>query len=76
MERDIVEANRTSDDAMQCFFQVVYYVGKELIPFDKFLGFCALLIRMRTNCLSGYIMTKIYMQNYYLTFRLLCKRRC
>ena len=49
MERGIAEANRTCDEAMQCLFQAAYYMGKELLPFCKFPGLCALLVSVKAN---------------------------
>jgi hypothetical protein len=49
MKKNITEANRTCDEAMQCLFQVVYYIGKELIQFNHFIGSCALLVSVKAN---------------------------
>ena len=49
MEKCIIEANRACDGAMHSLFQAIYYVGKEVIPFHKFSGLCALLVKVKAN---------------------------
>lgn len=35
----------------KCLFQVAYRIRKEIIPFSKFLGLCALLVIVKANIL-------------------------
>ena len=34
---------------MHSLFQAAYYIGKEVIPFHKFLDLCALFVRVKAN---------------------------
>lgn len=48
LEKGIVKANRTFDNAMYSLCQVACYVMKEFIPFSKFYGLCSLLVKLKT----------------------------
>ena len=49
MEKCIVEANRACNGTMHSLFQAAYYVEKEVIPFHKFPGLCALFVKVKAN---------------------------
>ena len=49
MEKGIVEVNRACDGTMHSLFQSAYYARKEVIPFHKFPGLCALFVKVKAN---------------------------
>ena len=44
MEKVVVQATKTCDEALMKLFKTSYYVGKELLPFSKFPTLCDLLL--------------------------------
>ena len=55
MERKIVEGNRVYDEAIHSLSQVAYYIGKEIILFQKHFDLYSLFVKVRT-----YMKEKLY----------------
>jgi len=55
MEKIVVQATRSCDEALMTLFKTAHYVGKELLPFNKFPTLCDLLLSVNAT-----ITTKMY----------------
>ena len=55
MEKIVVQATKTCDEALMTLFKTTYYAGKELLPFNKFFTLCDLLLLVNAT-----ITTKMY----------------
>ena len=47
METAIAVASHSCDEGMLALFKVAYFIGKEILPFSKFLKLCKLLVDLK-----------------------------
>jgi hypothetical protein len=45
----VAQANKSCDEAVLNLFRVAYYIGKNTIPFNKYMPLCELLLTAKAN---------------------------